>query len=169
MVATESFCRGLFLTVACGCEHGLLQANTNLCERDVPQCDSQYNDSFFFTDIVQQIVPYTVGAMVWDQAERDVKCPVSTAAYACMQRLLTRAWRRSFASPEAAFVAVQLPGTLPTVAPTADSTSHPTQRRCRTLCSGCAGISAIYAYLYTVRGLSIAREPVQTHFEMLGI
>jgi hypothetical protein len=33
---------------------------------------SRYNDSFFFTDIVEQIVPYTVGAFVWDQAERDV-------------------------------------------------------------------------------------------------
>jgi len=50
--------------------------NVNACERDVPQCDNQYNDSFFFTDIVQQLVPATVSAVVWDQAERDVKCPV---------------------------------------------------------------------------------------------
>ena len=53
--------------------------NVNRCERDVPQCDNQYNDSFFFTDIVEQIIPYSVGAFIWDQAERDVKCPVSTA------------------------------------------------------------------------------------------
>jgi hypothetical protein len=84
--------------------------NINACERDVPQCDNQYNDSFFFTDIVQQLVPATVSAVVWDQAERDVKCPVSTAAYACMQALLTTSWRDRFASPRAAFVAVQLPG-----------------------------------------------------------
>ena len=38
--------------------------NINACERDVPQCDNQYNDSFFFTDIVDQFVPYTIGAIV---------------------------------------------------------------------------------------------------------
>ena len=48
--------------------------------------------------------------MVWDQAERDVKCPTSLAAYACMQQLLATSWRTAFGSPHAAFVAVQLPG-----------------------------------------------------------
>ena len=71
---------------------------------------TRYNDSFFFTDIVQQLVPATVSAVVWDQAERDVKCPQSTRAYACMQRLLATSWRERFASPRAVFVAVQLPG-----------------------------------------------------------
>ena len=47
---------------------------------------------------------------MWDQAERDVKCPVSVAAYACMQRLLASSWRTNFHSPRAPFVAVQLPG-----------------------------------------------------------
>lgn len=84
--------------------------NANACERDVPQCDNQYNDSFFFTDIVEQLTPYTLGSLVWDQAERDVKCPVATSAYACMQRLLIQTWRAAFKSPRAPFVAVQLPG-----------------------------------------------------------
>ena len=53
---------------------------------------------------------YRVGAFIWDQAERDVKCPVSVAAYACMQQLLTTSWRAAFHSPLAPFVAVQLPG-----------------------------------------------------------
>lgn len=75
--------------------------NVNACERDVPQCDSQYNDSFFFTDIVEQFTPYTIGSLVWDQAERDVKCPVATAAYACMQRLLIQTWRRASRSRSA--------------------------------------------------------------------
>jgi len=84
--------------------------NVNACESDRPQCDNKYNDTFFFTDIVTQLVPYTHGAMVWDQAERDVKCPTATSAYACMQALLATSWRREFKSASAAFVAVQLPG-----------------------------------------------------------
>lgn len=55
-------------------------------------------------------MPYTVGAFVWDQAERDVKCPVATAAYACMQRKLMSSWRDRFSSPNAPYVVVQLPG-----------------------------------------------------------
>ena len=84
--------------------------NVNACERDVPQCDNQFNDSYFFVDIVQQLVPHTFGSFVWDQAERDVKCPTSLAKYACMQRLLLSSWRSAFRSPKAVFVAVQLPG-----------------------------------------------------------
>ena len=38
--------------------------DSNACEVDVPQCDNQYNDSFFFTNIVTQFVPYSFGAMV---------------------------------------------------------------------------------------------------------
>ena len=36
-----------------------------------------------------------MAGLVWDQAERDVKCPRSLAHYACMQRLLIRSWRRA--------------------------------------------------------------------------
>ena len=56
----------------------------------------------------RRFVPHTLGALVWDQAERDVKCPVATAAYGCMQRLLLSTWRSAFASPRLAFVAVQV-------------------------------------------------------------
>lgn len=84
--------------------------NVNACERDVPQCDNALNDSSFFVDIVQQLVPHTFGSFVWDQAERDVKCPGSLAKYACMQRLLLSSWRSAFRSLNAVFVAVQLPG-----------------------------------------------------------
>jgi hypothetical protein len=102
------------------------EPNVNACETDVPQCDNQYNDSFFYTDIVSQLQPYTFGAMVWDQAERDVKCPVSVAAYACMQAELATSWRAAFHSPHASFVAVQrMPHRTPTRAraarPTPDS------------------------------------------------
>ena len=86
--------------------------NENSCERDIPQCDNKYNDSFFFTDIVQQFTNARFGALIWDQAERDVKCPVSLASYSCMQRLLINSWRKYFQSPQAPFVAVQLPGLL---------------------------------------------------------
>lgn len=84
--------------------------NENACEVDIPQCDNQFNDSTFFTDIVEQFIPYTIGAIIWDQAERDVKCPTSLGAYDCMQRLLINSWRRRFNSSNVPFVAVQLPG-----------------------------------------------------------
>jgi len=84
--------------------------NVNACESDVPQCDNQYNDTSFYTDIIEQLVPYTLGAIVWDQAERDVKCPHSLAAYSCMQQYLLSSWRTAFRSPGVPFVAVQLPG-----------------------------------------------------------
>lgn len=84
--------------------------NINKCEVDRPQCDRMYNDSWFYTDIVSQYAPFTIGALVWDQAERDVKCPVSVAAYACMERELVSSWRDAFRTPHAPFVAVQLPG-----------------------------------------------------------
>lgn len=44
-----------------------------------------------------------------DQAERDVKCPKSLHAYACMQKLLIESWRTTF-NASFAFVAVQLAG-----------------------------------------------------------
>ena len=84
--------------------------NANECEIDRPQCDNQYNDSTFFVDIIGQLSPFAIGSIVWDQAERDVKCPVSVAAYACMQRALVAGYRQAFRSPRAPFVAVQLPG-----------------------------------------------------------
>lgn len=84
--------------------------NVNPCEQDIPQCDNKFNDSSFWNDIMTQLTPYTVGSIVWDQAERDVKCPVSLAAYPCLQEYLVSSWRKYFGSPLAPFVTVQLPG-----------------------------------------------------------
>ena len=33
------------------------RVNVNKCESDVPQCDNMYNDSAFYTDQIEQIVP----------------------------------------------------------------------------------------------------------------
>lgn len=97
--------------------------NTNPCEMDKPQCDTSFNDSWFFVDIVQQLTEdppdtfpskpglgFTYGALVWDQAERDVKCPTSLSQYACMQAYLTTSWRERFSAETTPFVTVQLPG-----------------------------------------------------------
>jgi len=54
-------------------------------------------------------VGYKVHAVVWDQAERDTKCPKSTAAYPCLQRYLISSWQQRFNS-QFAFVGVQLAG-----------------------------------------------------------
>lgn len=60
----------------------------NPCEIDKPQCDDSGGkiDSVFFEEYIRKIVPYTIGAVLWDQAERDVKCPKSLAAYPCLTR-----------------------------------------------------------------------------------
>jgi len=79
------------------------------CEVDEPQCDDKKDDSVFYHEKIQPLFPFTLGAVIWDQAERDVKCPVSLAAYPCMQKQLISTWRDSFAS-SFAFVAVQLHG-----------------------------------------------------------
>ena len=35
--------------------------DVNPCESDThPQCDPAFNDTFFFTDIVEQITPYAI-------------------------------------------------------------------------------------------------------------
>ena len=89
--------------------------NVNSCESDQPQCVSKFpqlgpvNDSAFFARYVQPLAPYAVAGLVWDQAERDVKCPRSLVHYSCMQSLLIRSWRRAFDS-EFVFVGVQLAG-----------------------------------------------------------
>lgn len=87
----------------------------NTCEVDEPQCVPRFptrgnvSDSAFFDQYVRPLAPYTVSALIWDQAERDVKCPKSLQAYACMQKLLIESWRTTFNSGFA-FVAVQLAG-----------------------------------------------------------
>eukprot|EP01052_Picozoa_sp_SAG31_P022030 SAG31_NODE_1733_length_7417_cov_1.994397_7_plen_358_part_00 len=95
------------------------------CGIDAPPCDSGgtqgYSDSEFFERLIQPFMPYTLGAVVWDQAERDVHClPVNGAEnptentigrYACMEKELLSSWRAGFNS-SFAFVAIQLPGYL---------------------------------------------------------
>ena len=61
--------------------------NRNACEVDEPQCVPKFplmgnvSDSAFFSKYVRPLAPYTVSALIWDQAERDVKCPRSLAHY----------------------------------------------------------------------------------------
>jgi hypothetical protein len=89
--------------------------NVNPCETDKPQCVPDFpqlgptNDSSFFRQYVRPLAPTPVAALLWDQAERDVKCPRSLAAYSCMQRYLVQSWRRTFRS-DFVFVGVQLAG-----------------------------------------------------------
>eukprot|EP00927_Polykrikos_kofoidii_P067790 TRINITY_DN63234_c0_g1_i1.p1 TRINITY_DN63234_c0_g1~~TRINITY_DN63234_c0_g1_i1.p1 ORF type:complete len:518 (-),score=104.51 TRINITY_DN63234_c0_g1_i1:233-1786(-) len=89
-------------------EYWLSAESLAKCEVDKPACDTQLPDSSFHDDQIVSLQPYTVGAIVWDQSERDLKCN-HIKAYACMQRELARSWRREFASLDVPFVAVQLP------------------------------------------------------------
>ena len=48
------------------------------CGQDTPPCDNggqhHYNDSNFFEQLISPFMPYTLGWVLWDQAERDVHC-----------------------------------------------------------------------------------------------
>lgn len=85
------------------------------CGIDDPPCDINNNltDSIFYNRFIEPFAPYTLGAVVWDQGERDVHCfaPATnhTARYPCLERRLIDSWRRVFNS-SFAFVTVQLPG-----------------------------------------------------------
>jgi hypothetical protein len=52
--------------------------NNSVCGIDQPACDKggaqNYTDSEFFERLISFFQPYTLGAVVWDQAERDVHC-----------------------------------------------------------------------------------------------
>ena len=98
--------------------------NNRICGFDRPPCDpggpNNYTDSEFFERLIAFFQPYTLGAVVWDQAERDVHCLPQHAAnapenetgrYACMEHQLVRSWRAGFKS-QFAFTAIQLPGYL---------------------------------------------------------
>lgn len=83
---------------------------------DDPICDNAGNitDSLFFDALIAPFAPYTLGAMVWDQGERDVHCfapaTFKTDVYPLWESALIRSWRDTFISPSSAFAAVQLPG-----------------------------------------------------------
>ena len=98
--------------------------NNSVCGLDEPPCDpggkNNYTDSEFFGRLISFFQPYTLGAVVWDQAERDVHCLPSafpnapeneTARYSCMEKQLVDSWRAGFKS-QFAFTAIQLPGYL---------------------------------------------------------
>ena len=85
------------------------------CPADTPPC-SGGADSSLYNSFIHPFAPTTLGAVLWDQGERDVRCfsPATnrTAQYPCMERSLVITWREAFKSPAAAFAAVQLPGYL---------------------------------------------------------
>lgn len=88
--------------------------NNSICGVDDPPCDQKkYSDSDFFNFYIKPFAPYTLGAVVWDQGERDVHCfaPATnhTAQYPCLENELIWSWQHVFNS-SFAFVAVQLPG-----------------------------------------------------------
>jgi len=90
-------------------EYWISSKSIAACEVDVPQCDNKFNDSTFYTNYIVPLFPFTIGAVLWDQAERDVKCPTSLHAYPCMQQQLITGWRQGFNS-NFVFIGVQLPG-----------------------------------------------------------
>jgi len=88
--------------------------NNSICGVDDPPCDQKkWNDSDFYNFYIKPLAPYTLGAVVWDQGERDVHCYApatnTTARYPCMENELIWSWQKVFNS-SFAFVAVQLPG-----------------------------------------------------------
>jgi len=101
---------GLLLAAVGGSpiEYWLSNASIARCELDEPRCDPKSPNAVFHDDQIVSLQPYTLGAIVWDQAERDLKCN-HISQYPCLQRELVQSWRLEFQSPDAAFVAVQLP------------------------------------------------------------
>ena len=85
------------------------------CPADTPPCGGAA-DSALYASFIAPFAPYTLGALLWDQGERDVRCfsPATnrTAQYPCMERALATTWREAFQSGGAAFAAIQLPGYL---------------------------------------------------------
>ena len=85
------------------------------CPSDIQTpCDTASNltDSQFYDALILPFAPYTLGAVLWDQAERDVHCLNGlnkTSQYPCMERALVSTWRQAFKS-DFAFAAIQLPG-----------------------------------------------------------
>lgn len=86
-----------------------------VCPVDSPPCGGAA-DNALFEHFIQPLAPFTIGAILWDQGERDVRCfsPATnrTANYPCMEKALVSTWRSIFKSPTAPFAAVQLPGYL---------------------------------------------------------
>ena len=83
---------------------------------DDPVCDNEGGlvDSMFYSALIAPFAPYSLGGILWDQAERDVHCyaPATNKIneYPAWQRALAESWRAAFQSPTAVFAAIQLPG-----------------------------------------------------------
>jgi hypothetical protein len=64
----------------------------------------------FYTALIAPFAPYSLGGILWDQAERDVHCfaPATNkiAEYPAWQRALAESWRAAFKSPAAVFAAI---------------------------------------------------------------
>ena len=84
------------------------------CPADLPPCGGAA-DTALYQSFIEPLAPFTIGALLWDQAERSVRCfsPATnrTAQYPCMETSLVSTWRTAFKS-SFAFAAVQLPGYL---------------------------------------------------------
>ena len=75
---------------------------------DCHQNVSQYG--MFYETIIGKLGPFTVGALIWDQAEADLSCNHTGAQYSCLQTALVSSWRQGLGAREFPAVAVQLPG-----------------------------------------------------------
>lgn len=89
-------------------EYWIPSDTIHACETDIPVCDDHLSDSVFYEEFIQPLQPYTIGSVIWDQAERDLKCN-HTEIYPCLERGLIANWRQGFDSLFS-FVVVQLPG-----------------------------------------------------------
>ena len=74
---------------------------TSACGKDDPPCDNNHNitDSQFFERLIRPLQPYTLGAVVWDQGERDTHCFSAPGTllthikrYPCLERRLISSW-----------------------------------------------------------------------------
>ena len=75
---------------------------------DCHQNVSQYG--MFYETIIGKLGPFTVGALIWDQAEADLSCNHTGAQYSCLETALVSSWRQGLGAREFPAVAVQLPG-----------------------------------------------------------
>lgn len=83
-----------------------------MCPVDDPPCGGAA-DSALYDSLIAPFAPFSLSSILWDQAERDVRCfaPATnrTAQYPCMETALVNTWRSAFKSADSGFAAIQLP------------------------------------------------------------
>lgn len=89
-------------------EAWLSAESISTCVTGKVQCTSSHPNSVYHNDQIVSLQPYTLGAIIWDQGERDLKCD-HLEWYPCMQRELAQSWRYEFLSVGVPFLVVQLP------------------------------------------------------------